>query len=120
MARHHRSLDKNDSVLWMLVVAKNDRHALQLARERVLDQCLESLRCLRRIVLEANALFDLPFDDGLHGRASHPLVAISDARGQAVTSELQLRCKDLKSHFSRVPNGLPFSLQVLVYAIDEE
>jgi hypothetical protein len=62
MARHYRSLDENDTVLWML--AKNDRHAPQL--------------------------FDL--DDGT--KASHPLDAISEAKGgKAVTSEPQIRCK---------------------------
>ena len=31
MAGTYRSLDENDSVVWMLVVGINDRHALQLA-----------------------------------------------------------------------------------------
>jgi len=76
----------------MLIVGINDGHTFQLARERVLGHDLESLRCLRRFLLEANARFLLRFDDGSHRRLSHFLVAISEAGGgKAGTSELQLR-----------------------------
>jgi hypothetical protein len=89
MARHYRSLDENDGILWMLVVAKNDRHVLQPARERVYSAKVSNLfgafggSSLKRTRSSISPSMMGP------GRASHPLVAISEVGGgKAVTSEL--------------------------------